>query len=146
MNNESTRVAIWKAFKILLVVVLATFVVLSIYMVWRVRRNADKVLREAKNVRMALSSADVEMYASGKTIYNPHSKNGLEDGVKEKVDSLVESKGTYSVTSYNSTEHELTGMTYREGNYIVYFSRNGDDISWNVNMIINVYHYDESEK
>lgn len=146
MNNESTRVAIWKAFKILLVVVLAAFVVLSIYMVWRVRRNADKVLREAKNVRMALSSADVEMYASGKTIYNPHRKNGLEDGVKEKVDSLVESKGTYSVTSYNSTEHELTGMTYREGNYIVYFSRNGDDISWNVNMIINVYHYDESEK
>lgn len=146
MNNESTRVAIWKAFKILLVVVLAAFVVLSIYMVWRVRRNADKVLREAKNVRMALSSADVEMYALGKTIYNPHRKNGLEDGVKEKVDSLVESKGTYSVTSYNSTEHELTGMTYREGNYIVYFSRNGDDISWNVNMIINVYHYDESEK
>ena len=146
MNNESTRVAIWKAFKILLVGVLAAFVVLSIYMVWRVRRNADKVLREAKNVRMALSSADVEMYASGKTIFNPHRKNGLEDGVKEKVDSLVESKGTYSVTSYNSTEHELTGMTYREGNYIVYFSRNGDDISWNVNMIINVYHYDESEK
>ena len=146
MNNESTRVAIWKAFKILLVVVLAAFVVLSIYMVWRVRRNADKVLREAKNVRMALSSADVEMYASGKTIYNPHRKNGLEDGVKEKVDLLVESKGTYNVTSYNSTEHELTGMTYREGNYIVYFSRNGDDISWNVNMIINVYHYDESEK
>ena len=114
MNNESTRVAIWKAFKILLVVVLAAFVVLSIYMVWRVRRNADKVLREAKNVRMALSSADVEMYASGKTIYNPHRKNGLEDGVKEKVDSLVESKGTYSVTSYNSTEHELTGMTCGE--------------------------------
>ena len=48
-------------------------------------------------------------------------KNGLESGVKEKVEQIVITDGNFSVTSYDSTHHELTGMTYRTGNYVVYF-------------------------
>ncbi len=36
-------------------------------------------------------------------------------------------------------------MTYRTGNYVVYFKKNGDEIKWEVNYIMNVLYYDESD-
>ena len=47
--------------------------------------------------------------------------------------------------SYDTKEHEITSMSYRRGNYLVTFSKKGDDITWDVNFQLNVYHSDESD-
>jgi hypothetical protein len=145
MGLDRSRFSIASVIKIILIVAVILFTGTCIFMLAKIRMDADSALRNAKNVRMSLRSADVEMYAQGKTIYNPSKKNGLEDGVKAKVDLLADAKGTYSITRYDSKTHELTGMTYRQGNYIVYFSKEGDDITWDVDLLMNIYHFDESD-
>ena len=145
MNQGNVRFTLGSVLRIILIVFVVLFVGTCLFLIAKIRIDADSALRNAKNIRMSLRSADIEMYAQGKTIYNPSKKNGLEDGVKEKVERFAEAKGTYTITSYNMKEHELTGMTYRQGNYVVYFSKNGENITWDVNFLMNVYHFDESD-
>ncbi len=145
MELDKSRFTIASVIRILLIVALVLFVGTCLFLIAKIRMDADSALRNAKNVRMSLRSADIEMYAQGKTIYNPSKKNGLEDGVKAKVEQFAEAKGVYTITAYDSKEHELTGMTYRQGNYVVYFSKNGENITWDVNFLMNVYHFDESD-
>ena len=47
------------------------------------------------------------------------------------------------IVIYSKSEHELTGMTYRKGHYIVMFSKDGDNIRWDVDYLLNVYDYNE---
>ena len=145
MGLDRSRITIAGVLKILLIVALILFVGITIFIVNKIRIDADSALRNAKNVRMSLRSADIEMYAAGKSIYNPSKKNGLEDGVKTKVEQYAETKGSYCITSYDTKAPELTGMTYRQGSYVVYFSKDGENITWDVNFILNVYHFDESD-
>lgn len=118
---------------------------MSICMFFKIQYDANSALRNAKNVRMSLQSADIEMYAAGKTIFNPSNKNGLEDGVKQKVEQFGETKGVYSITAYDASKHDLTGLTYRQDNYVVYFSKSGDNVTWDVNFIMNIKHFEESD-
>ena len=145
MEQDRVSLLVRKLAKILLIIVIALIVGAAVFAFFKIRVDAKAALRDAKNVRMALRSVDVEMYAMSKTIYNPLEKNGLEKGVKEKADSIFISDGNYSITSYDTSHHELTGLTYRTGNYVVYFSKTGDNIRWSVNYILNVYMFDESD-
>ncbi|MCR5213428.1 MAG: hypothetical protein K6E10_03360 [Eubacterium sp.] len=145
MGQDKSKLAFGKVAKIILIVIIALILGAAIFTFFKIRVDAKAALRDAKNVRMALRSADIEMYGMSKTIYNPSRKNGLEEGVKEKVEKLFVPEGRYSITAYDAKEHELTGLTYRKDNYIVYFSKNGENIKWEVNYIFNVYTYDESD-
>lgn len=145
MEGKKSRITLANVIRIILIVSGILIIGGVVFTFFKVHVEADEALRNAKNVRMALRSADIEMYAVGKTIFNPSNKNGIEDGVDLKVESLIEPKGVYSITSYSSKAHELTGMTYREKNYVVYFTKNGDDITWDVNLILNIFHYDDTD-
>ena len=143
MGNEQGRINVAKIAKVLLIVLVAFIVGGTIFCVAKLQIDARSALRDAKNVRLALRSADIEMYAKGQTIFNPQRKNGIEAGVKGKVEQIFVPEGTYAITSYNKSRHELTGMTYRKGHYIVTFVKTDDQISWDVNYLLNVYRYDE---
>ena len=125
------------------IVIAALAIGAAVFFVFKLHVDAKAALRDAKNVRMALRSADIEMYAKNMTIYNPQRKNGIEAGVKEKVEQIFAPEGTYTINSYNKKEHELTGLTYRKGHYIVTFNKSGDKIRWKVDYLFNVYTYDE---
>ena len=75
MGLDRSRITIAGVLKILLIVALILFVGITIFIVNKIRIDADSALRNAKNVRMSLRSADIEMYAAGKSIYNPSKKN-----------------------------------------------------------------------
>ena len=143
MEKEQNRIALIKIAKVFLIVLVAFIVGGTIFCVFKLHIDAKSALREAKNVRLALRTADIEMYAKGQTIFNASKKNGLETGVKAKVEQIFVPEGKYSITSYSKSEHELTGMTYRKGHYIVMFSKDGDNIRWDVDYLLNVYDYNE---
>ena len=145
MEQEKSKINITKIARVILVTVVALIVGLAVFTFFKIRVGAKDALREAKNVRMSLRSADIEMYAAGKSIYNPLRKRGIEEGVKEKVELLFVPSGDYKITSYDSKKHELTGMEYECGNYLVTFGKDGDAISWDVDYILRVYSYDDSD-
>ena len=145
MNSSKSRFTLASVVRVILIVLGVLIICMTVFMFFKIQYDANSALRNAKDVRLSLRSADIEMYAVGETIFNPDKKNGLEDGVKDKVEMLVDPKGKYSITSYDSKHHELTGMTYRQGNYVVYFTKNGDEVTWDVNFILNIKHFDESD-
>ena len=102
-------------------------------------------MREAKNVRLALRSADIEMYGLGKSIYNPSRKNNIEKGAKAKADVLYKPTGKYKITSYNSKKHELTGFVYEVGHYIVTYDKDGTNTSWTVDYRFRIYDYSNND-
>ncbi len=143
MAKEQSIFNVKKIFIVFCIVIAALLVGAAVFFMSKMYIDGKTTLREAKNVRMALRSADIEMYAKNMTIYNPQRKDGVETGVKEKVDQIFVPEGTYAITSYNKSRHELTGMTYRKGHYIVTFNKSDDRILWNVDYLLNVYRYDE---
>ena len=143
MEKEKSIFNVKKIFKVFCIIV--AVLVIGAVVVFAVKLQIDgrDALREAKNVRLALRSADIEMYAKSMSIYNPQRKNGIEAGVKGKVEQIYAPEGTYAITSYDKSKHELTGMTYRKGHYIVTFVKTDERIVWDVDYLLNIYRYDD---
>ena len=145
MERDNSRLNIQKFARIVLVIIIALIVGLAVFTFFKLKIGAKDNLRDAKNVRMALRSADIEMYAAGKTVYNPVKKNGIEDGGKEKAEKIYKGKGTYKITSYDYKAHEITGMVYNNDHYTVTFEKDGDKIKWLVDYKLRVYTYDDND-
>jgi len=145
-QQEQSAIKWGKVFKIFLVIVAALIIGMVVFFAFKIHIEAKAALRDAKNVRMALGSADIEMYAKDKTVYNPSVSDGLEAGVKSKVEQLVQVEGRYRITNYSYRTREVTGLIYERGNYRVTFIKDGDSISWDVDYIFNVYHFDDAEE
>ncbi len=142
---DLARLSLRKVAKWIAVVAIALIVGTAVFMFFKIRANAKTALREAKNIRVALRSADIEMYGEKKTIYNPYKPYGLEDGTVEKVNELIDAKGTYRITSYDNKLHELTGMTYTKGGYLVTFTKANGKVKWAVDYRMNVYTFDDDD-
>lgn len=145
MNKRDSKINLAAVLRVALIVVGVAIIGCAVFFFFKIRVESKNALREAKNIRMALLTTDIEYYAQEKCVYNPDKKNGLEDGVAEKVDTLMDPEGKYSITSYSYKKHEVTGMTYRKGNYYVLFSKDGDYITWDVTYLMKIYHFDEED-
>ena len=148
MNKEQelqSRQRRQRILKIVGIILAALIIGAVIFTVFKIRSDAKEVLREAKNTRMALRSADIEMYAKGKSVFNPSNINGIEDGVDTKVERIFTPGGEYCITGYDAVKHEITGMTYEKGHYSVTFQLKGEAIYWDVDYRFNVYHFDDDD-
>ncbi len=144
-REEQSRQRIHKLFKIIGIILAALIIGAAVFFVFKLKSDAKAVLREAKNTRMALRSADIEMYARGKSVFNPSNTNGIEDGVTGVVNQIYTPEGVYKITGYNAKRHEITGMTYEKGHFLVTFQMKGEAIYWDVDYRMNVYHFDDGE-
>ena len=143
MGKERSIFNVKKIIKVFCIIVAVLIIGAVAVFAVKLQIEGRNALREAKNVCLALRSADIEMYAKSMSIYNPQRKNGIEAGVKEKVEQIYVPEGTYAITSYNKSKHELTGMTYRKGHYIVTFVKTDERIIWDVDYLLNIYTYDD---
>lgn len=144
-REAQSRQRIGTLFKIIGIVLAALIIGAAVFFVFKLRSDAKAVLREAKNTRMALQSADIEMYGKGKTIFNPLNENGIEADVEGLVGQIYEPEGTYCITGYDAMKHQITGMTYEKGRFFVTFRQKGEAIYWDVDYRLNVYHFDDDD-
>jgi hypothetical protein len=133
------RINLGKIIKFILVAVGIFIIGIAVFMFFRTRARAKDALREAKNIYRALYTIDVEYYAQGKTIYDHSKGDGLADGVKEDVDRLADAEGKYIVTSYNARKREVTGMQYRNGHYLVTYTKKDGHEIWTVDYSMRLY-------
>ncbi len=145
MGQVQTRLNVGKFLKIVLIIIGILIIILALFAFVKIKKDARAALRDAKNVQMALRSADIEMYGNGKTIYDPTKKNGIADGAKERAETIYTTEGSYTITSYNTVKHDLTGMTFRRGKYVVYYTKHDDLVHWDVDYILNVYSLSETD-
>ncbi|MBR1772954.1 MAG: hypothetical protein IJ749_03560 [Eubacterium sp.] len=145
MGQGQSRLNVGKFLKIILIAVGILIILAAVFAFFKIKVDAKAALRDAKNVQMALRSADIELYGKGKTIYDPTKKNGVADGVKELAGAIYTTEGSYTITAYNTASRDMTGMTFRQGKYVVYYTKHDDQVHWDVDYILNVYSLSETD-
>ena len=73
------------------------------------------ILREGKNVKLALDMLDVEYYAKQKSVYDSEKRNGLTEGVTQRVFDIVNQTGEFEILSYDKKERNILCMVYETG-------------------------------
>ena len=142
MEEKNQRnINIGNILKIILIILILLFVAFGIFYFFAVRTKADHAFRDAKNVYLALSTAEIEYYSRGESIYDPTKYNGLSDGVMERVRQLVDNEGSYRVISYNTKEHRVTGMIYYNQNFYVTFDDQNGNTTWEVKYLMPIFTY-----
>ena len=143
MEQERLTINIGKMFKIFLIVLVALFIGFVLVFVIKIQVDGRNALRQAKNVKLALRAADIQMYGKGTSIYDPSERYGLREGADEKVNELYTPQGKYRITSYDSKKHELTGFIYEVGRYTVTYDQDGNKVKWDVDIRYNIYSFRE---
>ncbi len=135
------KINIGNILKVVLIILLVLFIGFGIFYFFTIRTKADHAFRDAKNVYLALSTAEIEYYSRGESIYDPTKYNGLSDGVMERVRQLVDNEGSYRVISYNTKEHRVTGMIYYNQNFYVTFDDQNGNTTWEVKYLMPIFTY-----
>ena len=138
-QNYNRRWVFWLKFFLILAV--AVFVLLAGFFVFKVHSEGRMALREAKNVRLALVTADIEMYGAGKTIYSPETATGLADGVMEAVERYSGVSEGVTLLSYDRETREVRMFTYKTPHYMITYILTDSGEEWFVDYLWRIFVY-----
>lgn len=138
-RNYNRRWVFWLKFFLILAVVV--FVLLAGFFVFKVHSEGRMALREAKNVRLALVTADIEMYGAGKTIYSPETATGLADGVMEAVERYSGVSEGVTLLSYDRETREVRMFTYKTPHYMITYILTDSGEEWFVDYLWRIFVY-----
>ncbi len=126
-------------------VIAATLVILLIgflaFAQIRIASDGRLALREAKNIRLAAAAVDIEAYAAGQSIYAPERAEGLAQGVRERMERLVDINGVIRLTGYDKATRKITGFTYRTEEYLVVLFEEDGEEHWQVYNLHKIMDY-----
>lgn len=146
-DSDSLRRDIRRAFirRILIYagVILAIVIVFAIaFSQFKRYSNARLVLREAKNIKMGLEMVNTEYYGAGLSIYDDSADGNIRKGALEHVKKLQgEPDGAIKLFGYDTSERLITGLEYETEEYIVRYTRKGEEEKWTVSLIKKLLEY-----
>ena len=146
-NGISREEAFRKMFirRVIVVALIIAAVIIAITIVFRQFRlysDARIALREAKNIKISLEVADMELYGAGLSIYDETAEGNLRKGAVTYVNKMQgELQGTYKLTGYDSSRHKITGFEYELEKFIVRYKYNEDGDTWQVFQIKELLTY-----
>ena len=126
------------------ILVLAALAVVGylVFSIFRTNSNARMVLREAKNIKLTLEMADMELSATGLTIYDETADGNLRKGALAFVNKMQGNpEGRIRLSGYDSSKRKITAFEYESEDYIVRYTLTPDGDSWGVYMIKEVSVY-----
>ena len=138
-QNYNRRWAVWLKFALILAVLV--FVLLAGFFVFKVHSDGRIALREAKNIRMALTTADIEMYGVGKSIYAPETHNGLTESAMAAVEKYAGVSDGVTLLSYDRESREVRMFTYKTDHYLVTYILTDTGEEWFVDYLWRIFVY-----
>ena len=147
-NNGITReealrkIFIRRVIVVALIIIAVVTVITISFRQFKIFSDARLALREAKNIKMTLEMADMELYSAGLCIYDETAEGNLRKGARAYVDKLQgDPEGTIKLTGYDSGKHKITGFEYELEKYIVRYSYTEDGDTWQVCQIKELLTY-----
>jgi len=146
-NGISREEALRKMFirRVIVVALIIAAVIIAITIVFRqfkLYSDARIALREAKNIKISLEVADMELYGAGLSIYDETAEGNLRKGAVVYVNKMQgELQGTFKLTGYDSGRHKITGFEYELEKFIVRYKYNEDGDTWQVFQIKELLTY-----
>ena len=147
-NNGISREEALRKMFIRRVLLIALFIIIAVSVIsiafnqFKIYSDARLALREAKNIKMTLEMADLELYSAGISIFDETSEGNLRKSTLSYVNKMQgETKGEIKLTGYDTAKHKITGFEYELEKYIVRFKSSDDDDSWQVFRIKELLTY-----
>lgn len=110
-----------------ILVLLFIFVAFIVCFFWlRINSGVRHAMQEAKDIRIAFKMEAVEKYALGGIIYNPTTRNGMADGVEEKILKSADADGKIVLQAWDGAYNEPAAFTYQKDGYIIIFKKKDD--------------------
>ena len=130
-----------------IIIGLIVFVIgIAAFTYFRITTEGRLALRKGKNVKLALDMLDIEFYREKKTVYNPNRPDGLEQGVRERLNDIVGDDGRFNIVSYDRNKRRIEYMIYEEENYRVIYRYDEDDGDiWKVEYIVTILDYSDKK-
>lgn len=142
LENAQNSISLWRITKLLIVLIALLIIGSAVFFAVKIRIDAKTMLREAKNVYLALNTTDIEYYAEGRCVYDPARPYGLAEGVTYKVKALVDNEGAYRILTYDKETRQITGFTYWNEGYQVNYSYYDNNSVWEVSYSFRLYKMD----
>ncbi|MBR5177850.1 MAG: hypothetical protein IKW90_03485 [Lachnospiraceae bacterium] len=147
-NNGISREEALRKMFIRRVLLIALFIIIAVSVIsiafnqFKIYSDARLALREAKNIKMTLEMADLELYSAGISIFDETSEGNLRKSTLSYVNKMQgETKGEIKLTGYDTAKHKITGFEYELEKYIVRYKSSDDDDSWQVFRIKELLTY-----
>jgi hypothetical protein len=139
VNRERVLKKVHQIKMILLVVLIAAIIGVPAFAYFRIRSEARLALREAKNVKLAITMLDIEYYGQGSCIYDSSQANGLKNGAEEEIWDTLGFQGQIILQSYNKSKRTVNAMVYTNDHYqVTYYNDSQEGDSWEVRYFIKV--------
>lgn len=138
---DDSQIHIGRILRAVLIILGVLIIGAAVFFVFATQIRGRQVLRDAKNVYIALSATEIEYYAAGKTIYDPAMPSGVAMGVKSRVKALCDNEGNYELISFDRTRHRVRYLLYTNGRYRVTYYGNGDHNTWEVTYGLTLFRF-----
>ncbi|MBP5608067.1 MAG: hypothetical protein J6X66_07345 [Lachnospiraceae bacterium] len=127
--------------KIFLILAAVVFILLAAFFVFKVHSEGRFALREAKNIKLAMLTSDIEQYGVGKSIYMPERHNGLSDAAMLAIERYAGVDDGVTLLSYDRKSREVKMFTYRTLHYLVTYTYDGEREDWTVDYLWRIFVY-----
>ena len=100
----------------------------------KIRIGGDDALRDARNVRIAMRAAAIEIYGMNASLYDASAINGLSKRAESEIRTLSGADGDIILNAWDVSDMEPVSFIYRNDGYTVYYSRDTgtEENSWKV--------------
>jgi len=124
------------------IIVALAVIVAFVFHQFKVYSNARLKLREAKNIKMSLEVIDTELYAFGTSIYDDTCEGNIRKSAYAHVEKLQgKIEGLIKLTGYDSAKRLITELEYETKDYIIRYTRTGEQEEWKVCLIKELLTY-----
>jgi hypothetical protein len=138
--SRERKESLIKGLKITAIIVLVILIIgIPAFAYFRVSTKAHMALREAKNVKIAITMLDIEYYAQGASIYAPTRADGLKKGAVADIWETVGFEGDVVLRAYDKSTRTVEALTYTNDHFEVnyYIDDDGED-RWTVRYFFTV--------
>lgn len=141
-NEKKKRIFTSATAICLLILIIIAMAATPVLLYYSSRMEAHQVLREAKNVQLAMKLVGTEYYGEGRTLSDGRTTSGLRGAAEEEVYRLADAKGELNITGWDSLGITPERFTYRSGNYLVQYQlRNDGTNRWTVSRLRVILHH-----
>ncbi len=139
--QEHNKRQIVNIIRFLLIAAAVVFILLAAFFVFKVHSEGRFALREAKNIKLAMLTSDIEQYGVGKSIYMPERHNGLSDAAMLAIERYAGVDDGVTLLSYDRKSREVKMFTYRTPHYLVTYTYDGEREDWTVDYLWRIFVY-----
>lgn len=142
MNEKIRQLEIKRIRNFIIVVALLFLLLIGVFAYFALKISIHNTLKEARNITMDFKLLVVEYYGEDKEIYDPSRRNGLAEGIAERLEQLTGEPCNVKITGYSYARRKVVSYVYENKNFRVTYSMDQDgNEGYEIDLLFHVASY-----